>query len=272
MARSVETIYNSLLAAKSGTAALDGLDSSSATAIWRLWLYIVAVAINVHEGLFDAHKAEVTSIINAELPHTTRWYVWKAKAFQYGDSLPTDSDTYATIDASLQIVTQAACTESAGRVRLKAAKGTDTLAALSSAELAALTAYMQQVKDAGVRLTVTSGAADDLRIGLKVYYDPLLLDATGARLDGTSVTPVKDAIAAFLTQLPFNGLMVVNKLLDAVRAVEGVVNCSVITVAARYGDLSFAPVEDEYLPDAGYLINDGDYFDANVIYTAHELL
>ena len=55
MARSVDTIYADLIAKKESDSNLDALNSKSKTAIWRLWLYIVAYATNVLESLFDKH-------------------------------------------------------------------------------------------------------------------------------------------------------------------------------------------------------------------------
>jgi hypothetical protein len=48
---------------------------------------------------------------------------------------------------------------------------------------------------------------------LNIYYNALVLDGTGARLDGTEATPVQDAGTAFLNALPFNGLMTIDQLI-----------------------------------------------------------
>ena len=60
MARTVETIYADLLARKEADTNLNELSSTSKTAIWRLWIYIVAYATNVLEMLFDSHATEVS--------------------------------------------------------------------------------------------------------------------------------------------------------------------------------------------------------------------
>ncbi len=270
MARSISEIQASIVAAKAADSTLAGLTSSSQVAIWLLWTWVVATCQWTLENLFDAHKSEVTGILAAQRPHTLQWYVTKAKAFQYGDTLPADSDVYNPIDSSVMIVANAAAVELAGMVRIKAAKlSGGVLAPLSSGERTALTAYMGRVKDVGIRLQCTSGAPDDFRLALGVFYDPLILDNSGARLDGTRATPVQDAVNAFLDNLPFNGLFVLNYLIASLQAVEGVRIGEVVYCAARYGSLPYTAIAFEYVPDAGYMLLDAAYFLSNTTYTAH---
>ena len=146
------------------------------------------------------------------------------------------------------------------------------LAALTDDQLTALKAYMGRVKDAGVRVNCTTGPGDTLRVALKVYYDPLILDAAGRRLDGTGDTPVQDAVNAFINELPFDGVFVLNNMIAAVQAVEGVIIGEVDYCAARYGSLPFTPIVAAYTADAGYLVLDASYFTTNTIYAAYGIL
>ncbi len=272
MARTIAQIQQSIIDAKNADATLSGLSSTSNVAVWLLWTYVVATCNWVLENLFDAHKAEVTGIIATQKPHTLQWYVTMAKQFQYGVSLPADSDTYTvpSTDPAVVIVSYAAVVELTTLVRVKVATlSAGLLAPVTSPQLTALTAYMQLVKDAGVRLQVTSGDPDTLQLKVKIYYDPLVLDATGARLDGTSTTPVKDAVNSFLTNLPFNGLFVLNNLIAALQAIEGVVIGDVVSAQATYASLPYTAVTVEYTPDAGYMALDETYFTANVTYVSH---
>jgi len=249
------------------------LTSDSAVAEWRLWANNVAVAQWTLENLYDAHKDEVSGIIATEKPHTLQWYVTMAKAFQFGMSLPADSDTYAVVppaDPTVLIIANAAVVELVNLLRIKVARLVGgVLAPISGPQMTAFAAYMARVKDAGVRLQLTSGNADNLQLQLAVYYDPLILDNTGARLDGTSATPVKDAINTFLDNLPFNGLFVLNNLIAAIQAVDGVRIGQIVLAQANYGATPYVAIPLEYTPDAGYMVLDSGYFDANVTYTAH---
>jgi hypothetical protein len=116
---------------------------------------------------------------------------------------------------------------------------------------------------------VTSGSPDVLRVAVRIYYDPLVLDSSGARLDGTAATPVKNAVKQFLTTLPFNGLFILNSLVGAIEAVEGVRIAEIVLAEATYASLPFTPVTVEYLPDAGYLALDEVWFDSHSGYVSH---
>ena len=272
MARTIAQIQQSIITAKQTDPVLSGLTSTSNTAVWLLWTYIVAVCQWVVENYYDAHKAEVDQIIATQRAHTLQWYVTRAKQFQYGVALPAESDTYSlpSTDPAVAIISYAAAVEMPGMVRLKVAtQSGGALAPLTTTQLTAFIAYIQQIKDAGVRMQITSPAPDVLRLKLKIYYDPLVIDATGARIDGSSAYPVKDAVNAFLKNLPFNGLFVINNLIAALQAIEGVVIGVVDTADATYAALPFSPVTVEYAPDAGYMIADEAYLLSNVIYLSH---
>lgn len=273
MARTIEEIQQSIIDAKNADPVLNALTNMSATARWRLMAFLFGDAGNTIEGLFDGHKMEISTIIGNLKPHSPQWYASMAKLFQYGDDLPDGSDAYAVIDPSVQIVTYAAAIELSNLLRIKVAKAAGTaLAPLSGAELTAFTAYMGRIKDAGVRLNCTSAAGDTLRCSFDIFYDPLVLDNTGKRLDGTNDTPVLSAANAFLSSLPFNGVFVLNRLIDAIQAVDGVTIGQPISCQANYAATPFIDVVNIYVPDAGYLVLDAAFFNLNTIYTAYGVL
>lgn len=258
MARSIATIKTSIINTLITLAAAIGITVDptkwSATSMQNLTALVVATAHNAIENEFDAHVAEVSGIIAGQAPHTLLWYVNKAKAYQYGDPLIPDTDQYAAINAAHLVVNYAAATEVNNGLRVKVATlSGGVLAPLSGPQLAGLIAYLKLVRDACVRLQVTSNVPDRFAANLNIYYDALVLDGTGARLDGTSATPVQDAVTAFLDSLPFNGLFVLNYFINAIAAVPGVVICSPVSVQATYGAIPLTPVTLEYLPDAGYM-------------------
>ncbi len=272
MARTIAEIQQSIITAKQTDPVLSGLTSTSNVSVWLLWTYIVAVCQWVLETYFDDHKAEMDSIIATQRPHTLQWYVTRAKQFQYGVALPFESDTYTTVsdDPAVSIITYAAAVELPSLIRIKVATlSGSSLAPLTTVQLTAFTAYIQQIKDAGVRMQITSGNPDMLRLQLKIYYDPLVLNATGSRIDGTATQPVLDAVKNFLKALPFNGLFVLNNLIAALQAVDGVVIGVIESAAATYAALPYTPVTVEYAPDAGYMAADEAYLLANITYISH---
>lgn len=264
MARTISEIYDQIVAVKNAQPELAALDSTSKTAIWDLWAYVVAVCIWTLESLFDSHKAAVDKSISEMKPHKLRWYRDKALAFQFGQALVTDEDYYDNTGltteaiAAMQIIKHAAITESAeGNLRLKVATEIDgELAPISSVgpdQYTPFVAYMNAVKDAGVKLVVSSLPADKLALNMDIYYDPLVIDATGGRLDGSSVKPVEIAIKEYLKSLPFNGEFIIAALTDKLQVTPGVVVPQVNYVNISYGGQPWTGVNARYVPYGGYL-------------------
>jgi hypothetical protein len=261
MARTISEIQQSMLDAIAADTVLSTkLTSTSKVSVFRLFTRIIASCAWTVEILFDSLRTEMNELLAKLKPHSLRWYATKALAFQYGYSLAIDSDTYDNsaltedqIDASL-IVKYAAVTEGTDkRLRLKVATQATDLQPLSGAQLAAFSQYMQRIKDAGVKLNIESNDADKLRLKVKVFYDPLILNSQGQRIDGTESEPVQKAIDAFLKSLPFNGVFVLAYLTDALQKVDGVVIPHIVSCETSYGVLPFTSVDVQYVPDAGYL-------------------
>lgn len=260
MARTIDEIQASLIADIQADPVLAPVaTSTSKTALWRLWTRIVATCAWTVEVLFDTLKTEVTELLDLLKPHTLRWYATKAKAFQYGYTLPADTDKYdnslltETQITTSQIVKYAAVTELTKGLRIKVAKLGADLEPLSAPELTAFRAYMARVKDAGVSLQIDSLPADNLKLELDIYYDPLLLNNVGQRIDGSDLTPVKTAIENYLKNLPFNGLFALTFLVDALQKVDGVVIPKIKVAQAKYGAFPFTSINEIYAPDSGYL-------------------
>lgn len=261
MARTIDTIYKTLVAAKEAKAELAGLDSLSAVSIWRLLLYVVAVGIWALENIYDIHLAETKDLIAKQKKGSEQWYAEMAMLFQFGDTLVADQDYYdntgidPVVVAAKKVVAYSAAKDQGTGLRMKVARVvTGELAPLSAPQLSAFQAYMARVKFAGVFLSFVNNVADALKLSLTIYYDPLVLDATGQRLDGTNNTPVQEMIEDYLVSgISFNGYFVTSALVDKLKQIDGVKVPSVNIAQGRYGILPFSNIIDLYLPDAGYL-------------------
>jgi hypothetical protein len=265
MARTIQEIQNTIIASVQAEPVLAAiLTSTSKTAIWRLTTYIVAVCVWMLEKLFDTHKADVERYISNKSPHRELWYKDKALLFQFGYTLPPDTDIYETIDTDAQIIKHAtaneAVTENDSVLTIKVAKdNAGSLAELSVEEKAAFTTYMQRIKDAGVKLRIVSQEADHLRLVLECHYDPLVLNSSGERLDGTNNTPVQDAINSYLEVLPFNGEFTIMALTDVLQIVDGIKIPQVLSAEAKWGAFEWEIITAKYIPEAGWLkVYDGD--------------
>ena len=287
MGRALEEIQKSILLKKESTSSLDGLEvlttderqtlnnlnSSSKVAIWRLWVYIYSFAIYLHEQIFDAHKVEIEDLIARNKIHTSRWYRGKALLFQFGYNLAFESDLYdntgldeADILAS-KIIKQSSVEEIGGRLRIKVAKDepVGTLAPLEEDEIFAFRQYMELVKDAGTRLTILSREPDSFRVNIDLYYNPLILDLNGSRLDGNGDAPVLDGIKEFLYNLEFNGEYITTRLVDYLQTIQGVEFPVVKEAAAKYGSFAYTIIDETYIADAGYMVLDEDNTNINFI-------
>ena len=269
MARTIQEIQTLILQAKAQEPALNELNSTSKVAIWRLWVYIIAVAIWSLEKLFDQHRADIDKRLAELKPHTARWYRSKALAFQYGFDLLPDSDkfnnqghTEEAIEAS-KIVKYSAVIESKneGRLIVKiAGEQGDTLQPITDAQKQAFESYLQEIKDAGVRLSVVNYQPDVLHLQMKIVYDPLVLDGNGQSIIHAT-KPVETAIKDYLKRLPFNGELVLAHLIDALQQAEGVkiphlvlAQSKNITSGGGYG--AFETIEISKIPTAGYFTID----------------
>ncbi len=259
MARSIQVIFDALVADKEAREELDGLTSTSRTALWRMWLWIVAAAMHIHEQLWDAFKAEVEDIAARAIPGSLRWYADRAKEFQFGYNLVMDLATYRYFyidtesDAAIasRIVTQVSVQEvfTSGftGVRVKAAKGeAGDLEPLTNEERTAFEFYMQRIRFAGVAMDVISTTADDVKANLRIYYDGVL-----------PLTQVEEAVEtalqAYLNGIPFDGLLNRNAFIDALQAMPEVVDVEVFSLQAKpNGSSSWSEVVRAYAPVSGY--------------------
>lgn len=261
MARTIEQIEAQIIQRVNASPLLTAvLTSTSLVAIWRLWVTVTATVIHSLEALFDFHRAEVIEIINSKDPHSTRWYAEISKKFQFGYDLVPEEDFYDNTGLTEQqisdslIVKHSAVVKQRGRLRIKVARLVNgDLAPLTVEQLQAFTEYMERVTDAGVDMLIESLPPDSLKLKLKVFYNPLVLSETGARLDGVNSTPVQSAVNEYLKQLPFNGKLVLANLIDHLQDIDGVEIPHVVSAQATFGTVPYSSFDVQYLPDGGYL-------------------
>lgn len=273
MARSITEIYDSIIAEKQSMSSLNALQpamdssqnllsdltSSSKVAVWRLWAFITAVAINVFEVILDQHT-EAIELRATQIPTgTANWHHEQSLLFQFGDTLTWDGlqFVYPVITPANQIVKLASVVDQGFQVRIKAAKLSGGLpVALSAPELSSFQGYWSQKRFAGTAMIITSEFGDDLKVDYFIKYDPLILDATGALLSNPAIFPVEDAIEDYIQNLSFDGVLSLMSMTDVVQLASGVLDVTLNDAQAKFGALPYSPINKEYLPDAGYLILD----------------
>ena len=258
MARTIEVIQAEIIAYKETQPDLAGLTSTSATAIWRLWTWVVASAIYLHETYWDAFRAEVDAIVAAAIPGTARWYQQQSLLYQHGDELSyvNEKFIYPVIDPEKQIVKRAAVSENQGMVFFKVAKLSNNIPTkLSTAELNGFSDYIQQIKFAGTQAAIISLDGDLVQINVDIYYNPSILDAEGKLIADPTVYPVTDAVNMFLANIPYDGKLYASALVDAIQSAPGV-NDVVLTslLAKTAADAAYTTVNRVYNSASGYYI------------------
>lgn len=237
----------------------------STASIESIIFYCMAYAVWLLYQFFDLFKKEIdTSIKNYTHP-TLTFYTEKIKTFQFGDNVITGTDTYnntGLTDAQIEakrIIKYAAAQEQAftnGRygVRIKVATDNNGMGeALTPQQYTAALAFLNTFKYAGVYTQLTTNDADNLKLFLRIYYNPLVLNNQGQRLDGTDNEPVQKAIKTYLKNLQFNGEFNLTALTDVLQQVNGVEDPRVLQAQTKYAALPYTDVIDKIIPDAGYL-------------------
>ena len=269
MARSTQEIYEGLVQSKESESSLDGLTSTSQVALWSNILWVVAAAIHIFEQLMDSLVSEVETKARTAVSMTDSWAQNKILEFQY-DETPGNEQVaqetspgvigYPVVNESLRIITRAAVKEQTDRkVLLKVAKGTDSLSALSNDEQNAAQGYANKFNPAGVPYTILSLEADRCRIDANIFY-------SGQFVESNVKAAVIVAIEGYFESISvddFDGVININKLIDSVQAVEGVVDIDsqnmVVTLRAEQsvpGDSDNIIIEREQETFAGYVIGE----------------
>ena len=185
----------------------------SKVSIEGLLLYVVAFGIWAMEKLFDSHKTEVDTMLADRLPHTTRWYQQRVLAM-----VPSGTEEapvkYCSVD------------DRGARLKIKVAGGeAGAREPISADHKAALESWLEEEKDAGLKITVVNLAGDDMEAALTVWYDPMELTP--------SEKPVEAALKEYVSNLDFDGVLSRNGIIDALREVAGVEMVRIDTLRSK---------------------------------------
>lgn len=207
MARSIAEIQQEIFVEKEKHSGLSGLTGTSKTSVWRLWIYIVSVAIWMHEKIVEKNAL-------LSRPHTLHWYreqalnflmghklIWKDGYFLYSDELTESQIKEAKIikhcaiserffdeiqpkqekgpevgNSNITDLISEYYYNQVGILTLKVAKenGAGNKVHLTTEEKRVFGAYMNQIKDAGTQIRVISKKGNSIDIAIEVYVDPLV--------------------------------------------------------------------------------------------------
>lgn len=275
MKKTFDEILTEILTAKSAEPALATLTSTSKTAIWRKIMEVVAWAIYIFQSAVELHLKEINELIANQKTFNLRRYRSEALRFQYGFDLVVESDQFrpdyqeggswimATPEKIEQskVVKYAACSRvfsNDGKVRIIMKIAPENLdETFSNDVMTAFGNYIEEVQPAGDRVTIVNYLPDLLDFWFRIKYDPQVLTSTGMHII-TAKFPVKEAIERFLkNDMPFNGELSIQRLEDAIRNVEGVLDLQTKWVETCWIDPAlndyglFQPVNMSVIPVSG---------------------
>ena len=229
MARTVAQIKQSMLDAKNADPTLSTLTSTSQTAKWNLYYFIVASCIAIFEQLQDIFKVELETIASTAAPSTPQWTRNKVLKFQTGDVAELNTTTYVieypTVNTANQILTRCAVVTAPNRtVLIKVAKS-DPPTPVSVGELAELQSYVETFNPAGIAFTLINDNSDKMEVAATIYYN--------GQYSAVIATNVEAALNSYMANLPFNGVISTQAVVDAIQAVEGVISVSLTRILVR---------------------------------------
>lgn len=208
----------------------------------------------------DDYLVTVENAINNNHFGTDPWWIEQMKAYQYGDLLSFINNIfqYAVIDATKNVIQLVAVVSDNGIVTLKCASLINGVPQqLSDAQLAGAQAYAKETRPCGITPVVQSYAADLIKIVGNITYDPQ------GDLPTIKIA-VYAAINSYLNNLStteFNGTFYINKLIDAIQTIPGVIEDQVLftEVAAKSALLAYTDIISHYPAVAGYFVIDSAY-------------
>ena len=226
MARTLTAIYNEAKEKRDEYLELTEFHNSSKMSVMDAFTWVVAACIWSFECLIDVFKVDLAKDMQYRINGTGAYYVNALLKYQSGDTLQMNEEgtqfSYANIDESKRVVTRASYSEVEEenfldkKLHLKIATGDPgAYRPVDSAELMAIKAYIRQISFAGTHAVVESREGDILVPRLTVYYDSL--ESADAVREGI-VASIND----FVTNLPFDGVVYVQKIVDAIQKTEHV--------------------------------------------------
>lgn len=250
MARTVTTIKAQMLADIAADPTLSSkLTSPSLTAIYNLWCYIVASAINLFEQVQDLYITNAESLALKTPPATPLWIQNQVFNYQYDSSgtpatnvVVINSDYsvgYATKNTAFNIVTLCSVnTLPNNKVQVKAAQGTLTASysAITGTALTQLNGFLTEILPAGISHSLISQDADYIAIYGTIYYQngyagviqSNVTTALKAYIDSISISNTSGS-----QSVNYTGAIKVASIESAILGAEGVLDINITRITAR---------------------------------------
>ena len=224
-----DEFYDLLITEKENITELDGLTSTSQTAIWRLLYYATANVLQYQSDLQQEAIDKMEDIRVSSTEGHRAWFIWFSKNFYQYNTNPdkgqlkigTDYNYYYdVIDEDSQIIDYCAALSSANNGILKVAKTDidDNIVALTASELASYAEFIDNIKPYTLNIGVQSFSTDWLTFDVDIYTDNTGVPTTDITND------INNNVNEYLKTLEFDGTIYQIDIVDVIQAVNGVRN------------------------------------------------
>lgn len=277
MARTIQTIYDSLIAEKQNQSNLNSLsgegsanwaaqlladlNSQSQVAIWRLMLWLVAFAAWTIESLMDNFKAEISALADSTIAGSEAWIVNQMKLFEVNNNTlyvtPNRTAVYASSNPANRIIVFCSVAREFGSavIKVAAVDNNGFPKVINGSELTQIKAYVNDIQLVGTRTLVVSRISDYLLINGYIDFDVLGDINT---ITNTFFGTLSNLIAA----TTFGGKVNLAAINAQLMAIPGVKGMNIYYTAEVNGLGPSGPITDPfYTPWAGYCAysDDGNY-------------
>lgn len=249
MARTLTEIYNVARDCRNQYLQLTEFKNDSKMSVMDAFTWVTSACIWTFENIMDVFKVDIARDLRNRINGTPAYYANALLKWQYGDELQMNDEgtqfIYPTVDETKRIVTKVSYSEIERpqfldkELLLKVAKGEPGhYERLLDEELLAARAYVGQIAFAGTAFTVVSRRGDILVPRVTVFYD-------GAVSEEEVYQNIEAALSNYIASVDFNGMVYVQKIIDAMQKAEHVTDVYINSTASDKQGIFVAQYDDD---------------------------
>jgi hypothetical protein len=249
MARTLTEIYTIAKECRNQYLELTEFKNSSKMSVLDAFTWVSSACIWAFENIMDVFKVDLAKDLQNRINGTPAYYANALMKYQLGDELVISEDgtkfSYPTVDETKRIVTKVSYSEFQEdgfydkSLLLKIATGQPgNYKRIENEELLLVRAYLNQILFAGTHATVVSRNGDVLIPRVTAYYD-------GAVSEEEVYGNIEKSLNDFIVNLDFNGVVYVQKIIDAIQQADHVLDVYVSNQSSDFQGIFVAQYDDD---------------------------
>jgi hypothetical protein len=249
MARTLTEIYTIAKGCRNQYLELTEFQNSSKMSILDAFTWVSSACIWAFENILDVFKIDLARDLQNRINGTPAYYANALMKYQSGDKPVISEDgatiSYPTVEETKRVVTKVSYYEYQEDgfydkgLLLKIATGDPGYyKRIESEELLMIRAYLNQILFAGSHATVVSRNGDILIPRVTAYYD-------GAVSEEEVYGNIEKSLNEFIANLDFNGVVYVQKVIDAIQQADHVLDVYVSNKSSDLQGIFVAQYDDD---------------------------